>query len=131
MHMARSGSATVRSSPDWSLAAGSGAAHMAGFEWDPRKEQSNLRKHHFDFTTATLIWGGPAVEKIDDRREYGETRIIAVGEAGGCIIVVVYTWRGEDRRIISARKANSREKSLFEEEIKRRRGSPPDRLGSR
>jgi len=34
---------------------------MAGFEWDPRKEQSNLRKHHFDFTTATLIWAGPVV----------------------------------------------------------------------
>jgi uncharacterized protein len=99
---------------------------MAGFEWDPRKEQSNLRKHHFDFTTATQIWGGPVVENIDDRRDYRETRIIATGEAGGCIIVVVYTWRGEDRRIISARKANSREKTLFEEEIKRRGGSPPN-----
>jgi len=63
---------------------------------------------------------------IDDRWEYGETRVIAVGEAGGYIIVVVYTWRGEDRRIISARKANSREKSLFEEEISRRDGSPPE-----
>jgi len=99
---------------------------MAGFEWDPRKEQGNFRKHHFDFTTATLIWAGPVVEKIDDRREYGETRIIAIGEAGECIIVVVYTWRGEDRCIMSARKANSREKSLFEEEIRRRSGSPPD-----
>src|SRR5271166_398609 len=120
MHMARSGSATARSSPTgvWRP----GAAHMAGFEWDPRKEQGNLRKHHFDFTTATLIWAGPVVEKIDDRREYGETRIIATGEAGGCTIVVVYTWRGEDRRIISARKADSREKSLFEEEIDRRGG---------
>jgi uncharacterized protein len=95
----------------------SGAAHMAGFEWDPQKEQANLRKHHFDFATAALIWAGPVIEMIDDRREYGETRIIAVGEVAGCIIVVVYTWRGEDRRITSARKANSREKSLFEEEI--------------
>jgi hypothetical protein len=98
----------------------SGAAHMAGFEWDSRKEQRNVRKHHFDFTTAALIWAGPVIEKIDDRREYGEARIIAIGKADGYIIVVVYTWRGEDRRIISARKANSREKSLFEEEIRRR-----------
>jgi hypothetical protein len=97
---------------------------MAGFEWDPRKEEDNLRKHHFDFTTATLIWAGPVLEKIDDRREYGETRIIATGDVGGRIIVVVYTWRGETRRIISVRKANSREKSLFEEEIKRG-GEPP------
>src|SRR3974377_1297723 len=94
-----------------------GVAPLAGFEWDPRKEQDNLRKHHFDFATAALIWAGPVIEKIDDRREYGEARIIALGEAAGCIIVVVYTWRGEGRRIISARKANSREKSLFEKEI--------------
>lgn len=98
---------------------------MANFEWDSRKEQTNLRKHHFDFTTATLIWGAPVVEKIDDRRDYGEIRIIATGEAGGCVIVVVYTWRGGVRRIISARKAKSREKSLFEEEIKRRGRQPP------
>jgi uncharacterized protein len=99
---------------------------MAGFQWDLRKEQGNLRKHHFDFTSASLIWDGPVVEQIDNRREYGETRIIAIGEAGGSIVVVVYTWRGEDRRIISARRANSREKSLFEEEIERRVGSSSD-----
>ena len=99
---------------------------MVGFQWDVRKELSNLRKHHFDFTTAALIWTGPVIEEIDDRRDYGETRIIAIGEAAGWVIVVVYTWRGEDRRIISARKANSLEKSLFEEEIKRRGGSTPD-----
>jgi hypothetical protein len=95
---------------------------MAGFEWDPRKEQDNLRKHDFGFTAATLIWAGPVAEKTDDRRDYGETRIIATGNTGGSIIVVVYTWRGENRRIISVRKANSREQSLFEEEIKRRGG---------
>ena len=47
---------------------------MAGFQWDLRKEQGNLRKHCLDFTSASLIWAGPVVEKIDDRREYGETR---------------------------------------------------------
>jgi len=99
---------------------------MADFEWDPQKEQSNLRKHHLDFTTASLIWNGLVVEKTDDRRGYGERRIVAIGETAGRVVVVVYTWRGEDRRIISARRANSREKSLFEEEIKRRRGAPPD-----
>lgn len=99
---------------------------MADFEWDLRKEQTNLRKHHFDFTTATLIWDGSVIEKIDDRRDYGETRVIATAEVGGCIIVVVYMKGGGGRRIISARRANSREKSLFEEEIKRRGRPPPD-----
>jgi uncharacterized DUF497 family protein len=99
---------------------------MTDFEWDLRKEQTNLRKHRFDFITATLIWDGPVIEKIDDRRNYGETRVIAIGGVGGCIIVVVYTWREGSRRIISARKANSREKRFFEEEIKRRDRPPPD-----
>ena len=99
---------------------------MAGFEWDLRKEEGNLRRHHLDFTSASLIWAGPVVEKIDDRREYGETRIIAIGEAGGSIVVVVYTWRGESSRIISARKANSREKSLFAEEIEHQLGTSSD-----
>jgi uncharacterized DUF497 family protein len=99
---------------------------MAGFQWDSRKEQGNLRRHHFDFTGASLIWAGPVVEKVDDRREYGEPRIISIGGAGKNIVVVVYTWRGEDRRIISARRANSREKSLFEEKIECRLGTSSD-----
>jgi len=99
---------------------------MAEFEWDPEKESLNLHKHQFDFETASQIWDGQIVEKADERRDYGEARIIATGEVGGCVLVVVYTWRGETRRIISARKANSREKRLFEEEIAHRGGAPPD-----
>jgi uncharacterized DUF497 family protein len=99
---------------------------MADFEWDPKKESLNVKKHHFDFTTAIQIWNGQIVEKIDDRRDYRETRVIATGETEGSILVVVYTWRGQTRRIISARKANSREKRLFEKEITRRGRAPPD-----
>jgi uncharacterized DUF497 family protein len=99
---------------------------MADFQWDPKKESLNVKKHHFDFTTASQIWNGQIVEKIDNRRDYRETRVIATGEAEGSVLVVVYTWRGEARRIISARKANTREKGLFEEEITRRGRSPPD-----
>ncbi|SRR6266852_7368874 len=99
---------------------------MAGFEWDPEKESLNVEKHRFDFTTASQIWDGPLVENVDERRDYGEIRIIATGMVDGCVLVVVYTRRGETRRIISARKANSREKGLFEEEIARRSRAPPD-----
>jgi uncharacterized DUF497 family protein len=87
---------------------------MAGFEREPDKELANVEKHGFDFTTASLIWDGPVSEKIDDRGNYGETRIIATGQVNGVPLVVAYTPRGENRRIISARKANSREKSRFE-----------------
>ena len=96
---------------------------MADFEWDPKKESLNVEKHHLDFTTASQIWNG---EKIDNRRDYRETRVIATGQADGSVLVVVYTRRGEKRRIISARKANSREKRLFEEEITRRGRAPSD-----
>jgi uncharacterized DUF497 family protein len=99
---------------------------VAGFEWDPKKESLNVKKHHFDFTTASQIWNGQIVEKIDNRRDYRETRVIATGQADGSVLVVVYTRRGEKRRIISARKANSREKRLFEEEITRRGRAPSD-----
>ena len=99
---------------------------MDGFEWDPDKEEKNIRERGLDFATASQIWDGSIVEKIDERRDYGETRIIATGEFDGGVLVVVYTWRGEARRIISARKANSREKRRYNEEITRRGRPPPD-----
>lgn len=99
---------------------------MADFEWDPRKEPLHVDKHGFDFTTASEIWLGPVVEKIDERQDYGETRIIATGIADEHVLVVVYPRRGENRRIISARSANSREKALYEEAIAQRGRAPPD-----
>jgi uncharacterized DUF497 family protein len=98
---------------------------MADFKWDPKKEALNIEKRNLDFASASQIWDGPIVAKVDERRDYGETRIIATGEFDGSVLVVVYTWRGETRRIISARKANSREKRLYEEEIARRGRAPP------
>ena len=89
------------------------------FRKDLGKESLNFEKHGLDFTTASEIWVGPVVEKIDERKDYGEIRIIASGVAEGRVLVVVYTWRGENRRIISARKANSRERALYEEVAKR------------
>ena len=99
---------------------------MADFEWDPDKETLNIEKRNLDFATASHIWDGSIVEKIDERRDYGETRIIATGEFDGRVLVVLYTWRGETRRIISARKANSREKRRYKEEIAHRGRAPPD-----
>ncbi len=102
---------------------------MADFQWDSEKESLNIEKHRLDFETASQIWVSQIIEKVDDRRDYGENSIIATGEEDGCFLVVVYTWRGEARRIISARKANSREKRLFEDEIARRGRAPPELIG--
>lgn len=99
---------------------------MADFEWDTVKELLKLLKHGFDFPTAQLIWDGDIVERTDNRRDYGETRIIAIGELEDTAVVVVYTWRGENRRIISARQANSHEKAVYEAEIASRGRAPRD-----
>ena len=77
------------------------------FAWDARKSAENLRVRGFDFEFATLVFEGPTLERTDQRRDYGEARIVAIGLAQGIPLTVVYTDRAESgtlvRRIISAR----------------------------
>ncbi len=83
------------------------------FEWDEWKCETNLVKHGVDFRRAVQIFEGRLIERVDRRRDYGETRIRCTGQIDGRIYVVVYTWRGANRRIISARKANGRETRAY------------------
>jgi uncharacterized protein len=99
---------------------------MADFEWDPNKEAGNIRKHDVDFTTASLIWRESVYERVDNRRSYGEVRLQEFGGVEDRILTVVFTWRGEVRRIISARKADGREKRLLEDKIANPGRPPPD-----
>jgi uncharacterized DUF497 family protein len=87
------------------------------FEWDDNKSSSNIEKHGIDFETARLIWFGDVLEAPDIRKDYGEDRFLTFGEADGEIISVVYTWRGDSRRIISARMANRGERSAYRQEV--------------
>jgi len=75
------------------------------FEWDPKKNVANRQKHGIDFIDAAAIFSGPSVEGLDERFGNGEPRIIAYGQLGSHVIAVVFCWRGDRRRIISARKA--------------------------
>jgi uncharacterized DUF497 family protein len=59
------------------------------------------------------LFGGPTFEIVDGRKDYGETRINCLGEIEGRVYAVAYTWRGADRRSISARKANAREQETY------------------
>ncbi|MFN2316414.1 MAG: BrnT family toxin [Gemmatimonadales bacterium] len=87
--------------------------------WDPGKRDANLSLRGFDFAFASLVFQGPTLERRDDRREYGEDRVIAVGEADGFLLWVVYTDRptpgGVERRIISARRSNQRERQAYQD----------------
>lgn len=83
------------------------------FEWDTAKNVANIAKHGVDFEDAIRIFEGPVLESPDERREYGEVRIIAFGVADDRELVVVYTMRAGRRRIISARRAHSRERKAY------------------
>ena len=87
------------------------------FEWDERKRRSNLRKHGIDFAAVEPIFRGHLLEEDDKRRDYGERRIKAIGELGGVSLSVVYTWRGERRRLISARRARTDERKAYEAKL--------------
>ena len=89
------------------------------FEWDEAKHAENLRKRGFGFDDASLIFDGPVLESLDERRDYGEVRIRAVGETNGRVLAVVYTDRGEARRIISARPANRKERQQWQSFVRR------------
>ena len=81
------------------------------FEWNEVKSERNLRERGFGFDYAAQIFAREVIEEDDRRRDYGEARTIATGQFGGD--VVVYTWRADRRRIISARRANRRERDAY------------------
>jgi uncharacterized DUF497 family protein len=83
------------------------------FEWDPVKAASNLAKHGIDFEDSIDVFDDPdRIERVDPR-ERGEPRFQAIGQVGGIILFVSYTVRGVARRIISAGRANRRERANY------------------
>jgi uncharacterized protein len=86
-------------------------------EWDERKRKANLEKHGLDFTRAIDILNSDVLEFIDDREDYEEERIVAIGLIEGIAVVLVYTLRGDAHRIISLRKAESHEERAYFEAI--------------
>jgi uncharacterized DUF497 family protein len=65
------------------------------------------------FEYASLVFGSPTLEVDDERADYGEWRIQVIGRTGNDILFVVYTWRGDNRRIISARRAKRSERRAY------------------
>ncbi len=80
------------------------------FEWDDNKSQQTFQDRGFDFGFATQVFSDPwGFREPDQRLPYGEDRFRFYGEIQGKLFVVVYTERQGRIRIISARKANTRE----------------------
>jgi uncharacterized protein len=87
--------------------------------FDPAKRALTLEKRGLDFALAGLVFGDRHMIRIDDRRDYGEPRFISIGKLGADVVILVWTPRGDARRIISMRKANAREKAFFEASLAR------------
>ncbi len=85
------------------------------FQYDPSKAASNLKKHGLSFADAEGVFFDPlAIHQLDPDSE-DEERFIAVGMgSAGIILVVVYTLRGEEIRLISARPATRHEVKNYE-----------------
>jgi uncharacterized protein len=87
---------------------------MIGFEWDSDKAARNLVDHRVSFEQAAIACQGPfAVEWIDESENYGEERICLLGLYRREVICVAYTQRGDDIRIISARRAERHEQDRY------------------
>ena len=93
------------------------------FEWDEEKNKKNIRKRGFDFADAWEIFEAPMQTALDLREDYGEIRWKGIGFLGNRIVVVIFTYRGENTiRIISLRKALKNERKKFEAAIRNRLG---------
>lgn len=90
------------------------------FDRDTAKNAANLAEHGIDFQDAVRIFEGPVFARGRDRNDYGEIRIIAFGAVEGHELAVVYTARGEVRRIISVRRAHSSERKAYRETYPKR-----------
>ena len=86
------------------------------YQWDKNKAASNLQKHGIEFVDAVSVFSDELAITIPDNR-FDEERFVTIGtDVFGRILVIVFTWRSEDIRLISARLAERRERKQYEED---------------
>lgn len=81
--------------------------------YDEAKCALTLTERGLDFRHADQIFRSDVLEIQDDRKDYGEPRFQTIGRLGRAIVMVVWTPRGDARRIISMRKCNADEKANY------------------
>jgi uncharacterized protein len=85
------------------------------FVWDQAKAIANLRKHGVDFADAVLVFEDEFALTLSDPHSEGEERFVTLGQdPSSRLLVVVYSWRAERIRIISARPATGNERRRYE-----------------
>ena len=89
---------------------------MIELEWDPRKAATNLRKHGIQFADAILVLEEERSITLRDDFHLDEERWVTIGmDALARVLTVVYTWRGNAVRMISARTATANELRQYRE----------------
>lgn len=81
--------------------------------FDPAKRKRNLAKHGLDLADAEEVLERFCLELLDDREDYGEARWVSIGLLRGAAVVCVWAERGDERRIISLRKADKDEEEDY------------------
>jgi hypothetical protein len=87
-------------------------------DWDDQKNEANRIKHGIDFSILYDFEWENAVIVPDTRRDYGEKRFLAYGLLDERLCALVFTPRNDCIRIIGARKANDRERRMYNEKNK-------------
>ncbi|HUZ11688.1 MAG TPA: BrnT family toxin [Caulobacteraceae bacterium] len=77
------------------------------------QEEATRLARGLPFDAAVLLFDRPVLATVDDRFDYGETRLRAIGEVAGLILVCAYTETSEVRRVISLRRASRRERDAY------------------
>jgi uncharacterized DUF497 family protein len=87
-----------------------------GFEWDAAKAKANFRNHGVRFEESKAVFDDPyAISIADDEAAPPEQRFVSIGMGAlARVLVVVYTYRGDNFRIISARLAAAHERAEYE-----------------
>ena len=89
------------------------------YEWDPDKAKANLIKHYIRFAEAVIALEDERALTIRDLYSEEEERWVTLGMDGfGRVLVVVYTWRADNIRLISARLSTPRERRQYEKSDK-------------
>ena len=82
-------------------------------EFDGPKNEANIAKHGVDLASAAAFEFDTAIFSVDTRKDYGETRNVAIGYITRRLHVLVFNKRGQTVRVISLRRANQREERTY------------------
>jgi len=86
--------------------------------WDPKKAESNFKKHKIRFSDAEMVLYDPFAMTLEEQVVAAQQRFVSIGsDAVGRVIVIVYSYHADTIRLISARKATPSERKQYEKGI--------------